>query len=113
MPAGPATSTACPAARSSRRPAPCSAQVTPPERSPVQLRGGSLHSLNPAVYQRAPALGVNFVRLAVPWRDYQPHGAQTGAAMWDTQRLAELDAAIRFFGRHHIQVLIDLHQYGW
>jgi hypothetical protein len=81
--------------------------------TPVQLRGVAVHSLDPAVYERAPELGVNFVRLAVPWSDYEPHGPQGDVHSWDTQRLADLDAEIAFFGQHGIQVLIDLHQYGW
>jgi hypothetical protein len=81
--------------------------------APVQLRGVAVHSLDPVVYQRAPDLGVNFVRLAVPWSDVQPRAPQGGDPGWDTQRLADLDSEIRFFGDHGIQVLIDLHQYGW
>jgi Cellulase (glycosyl hydrolase family 5) len=81
--------------------------------APVQLRGVAVHSLDPTVYERAPDLGVNLVRLAVPWSDYQPYAPQNGDPGWDAQRLADLDAEIRFFGQHGIQVLIDLHQYGW
>ena len=81
--------------------------------SPVQLRGVAVHSLDPVVYERAPELGVNFVRLAVPWSDYEANAPQGDVHSWDTQRLADLDAEISFFAQHGIQVLIDLHQYGW
>src|SRR4051812_349365 len=40
--------------------------------TPVQLRGVAVHSIDPVVYERAPDLGANFVRLAVPWSDVQP-----------------------------------------
>lgn len=79
----------------------------------VQLRGVAVHSLDPVVYQRAPDLGVNFVRLAVPWSDYEPTAPRRDERSFDTERLAELDAEIAFYGRHGIQVLLDLHQYGW
>jgi hypothetical protein len=81
--------------------------------APVQLHGVAVHSLDPAVYRRAPDLGVNFVRLAVPWSDYEPTPPQGGVRSFDSRRLADLDAAIAFFGQHGIQVLLDLHQYGW
>jgi hypothetical protein len=81
--------------------------------APVVLHGVAVHSLNPAVYQRAPDLGVNFVRLAVPWSDYEPTAPQGDVRSFDTARLAELDAEIAFYGQHGIQVLLDLHQYGW
>ncbi len=81
--------------------------------TPLLLRGVAVHSLDPAVYERAPQLGVNFVRLAVPWSDYEPTAPQGDVHAWNTQRLAALDSEISFFGRHGIQVLIDLHQYGW
>ncbi len=80
---------------------------------PVQLRGVAVHSLDPIVYERAPDLGVNFVRLAVPWSDYEPHAPQGDVHAWDTQKLADLDAEIGFFAQHHIDVLLDMHQYGW
>ena len=81
--------------------------------APLRLRGVAVHSLDPVVYERAPDLGVNFVRLAVPWSDFEPHAPRGDAHSWDAQRLAALDAEVGFFGRHHIQVLLDLHQYGW
>src|SRR3954451_24154403 len=47
-----------------------------PNGRPVQLRGVAIHTLDPVVYRRAPELGVNFVRVAVPWSDYQPRPPQ-------------------------------------
>jgi hypothetical protein len=79
----------------------------------VVLRGVAVHTLDPVTYQQAPGLGVNFVRLAVTWSDYEPTGPVDGVHQWDQARLADLDAEIAFFREHGIQVLLDLHQYGW
>ncbi|HEY0388966.1 MAG TPA: cellulase family glycosylhydrolase [Gaiellales bacterium] len=79
----------------------------------VRLHGVAVHSLDPVVYQRAPDLGVNFVRLAVAWSDFEPNAPQGDTHAWDGQRLADLDTEIRFYAEHGIQVLLDMHQYGW
>ena len=79
----------------------------------VALRGVAVHTLDPVTYQQAPALGVNFVRLAITWSDYEPTAPVDGVHHWDQARLSELDAEIAFFNAHGIQVLLDLHQYGW
>jgi hypothetical protein len=79
----------------------------------VVLRGVAVHTLDPVTYQRAPGLGVNFVRLAITWSDYEPTGPVDGVHHWDQARLADLDTEIAYFREHGIQVLIDLHQYGW
>jgi len=81
--------------------------------STVVLRGVAVHTLDPVTYQQAPSLGVNFVRLAVTWSDYEPTAPVDGVHHWDQARLADLDAEIAFFREHGIQVLLDLHQYGW
>jgi hypothetical protein len=79
----------------------------------VVLRGVAVHTLDPVTYQQAPGLGVNFVRLAITWSDYEPTAPVDGVQRWDQARLADLDAEIAFFREHGIQVLLDLHQYGW
>jgi endoglycosylceramidase len=79
----------------------------------VVLRGVDVHTLDPAVYDHAADLGGNFVRVAVPWSDYQPAPPTGGVPSWDEGRLAQLDALVAFCAANHIQVLLDLHQYGW
>ena len=53
------------------------------------------------------------MRLAITWSDYEPTAPVDGVHHWDQARLADLDAEIAFFREHGIQVLLDLHQYGW
>jgi len=79
----------------------------------VVLRGVDVHTLDPAVYTRAPALGVNFVRVAAPWSDYEPRPPSNGQHTWNVHRLAELDRLISYCAANRIQVLLDFHQYGW
>jgi hypothetical protein len=79
----------------------------------VILRGVDVHTLDPAVYRLAPTLGVNFMRVTVPWSDYEPAPPSHGSHSWNQVRLRELDGLVSFCRRHHIQVLLDLHQYGW
>ncbi|MDX6544871.1 MAG: hypothetical protein QOG02_645, partial [Gaiellales bacterium] len=74
----------------------------------VVLRGVDVHTLDPAVYDHAADLGVNFVRVAVPWSDYQPAPPTGGVPSWDEGRLAQLDALVAFCAANHIQVLLDL-----
>ena len=73
----------------------------------VALRGVAVHTLDPVTYQQAPALGVNFVRLAITWSDFEPTPPVDGEHHWDQARLADLDAEIAFFNQHGIQVLLD------
>src|SRR4051812_36216088 len=80
---------------------------------PVQLRGFNIHNLDPAVYQEAVTLGANFVRVTTPWSDYETVPPSGDVHHWDTARLAELDQLVSFCNEHHINVLLDLHQYGW
>jgi hypothetical protein len=79
----------------------------------VVLRGVDVHTLDPAVYDHAADLGVNFMRVAVSWSDYEPAPPTGGVQSWDESRLAQLDALVAFCAINHIQVLLDLHQYGW
>lgn len=79
----------------------------------VVLRGVDVHTLDPAVYDHAADLGVNFMRVAVSWSDYEPTPPTGGVQSWDESRLAQLDALVAFCAVNHIQVLLDLHQYGW
>jgi hypothetical protein len=79
----------------------------------VVLRGVDVHTLDPAVYDHAAELGVNLIRVAVPWSDYEPAPPTGGVRSWNESRLAQLDALIAYCADNNIQVLLDLHQYGW
>jgi endoglycosylceramidase len=81
--------------------------------STVVLRGVDVHTLDPAVYSVAPELGVNFMRVTVPWSDYELSAPVGGVRRWNLSRLRELDALVVFCREHGITVLLDLHQYGW
>jgi hypothetical protein len=72
-----------------------------------------VHTLNAGVYTRAAELGVNFMRVTVPWSDYEPLPPADGQHTWNQQRLAELDQLIAYCADNNIQVLLDFHQYGW
>lgn len=80
---------------------------------PVVLRGVDVHSLDPTVYQQAAALGANFMRVAVPWSDYEPLAPTGVEHHWNESALAQLDALVRFCDGAHISVLLDFHQHGW
>jgi hypothetical protein len=79
----------------------------------VILRGVDVHTLDPGVYTRAGELGVNFMRVAVPWSDYEPVPPAGGQHAWSEHRLAELDRLVAYCADNDIQVLLDFHQYGW
>src|SRR5205814_9601201 len=72
-----------------------------------------VHTLDLAVYHLAPELGVNFIRVTVPWSQYEPSPPVGGVHRWNGSRLRELDALVTFCRGHGINVLLDLHQYGW
>ncbi len=79
----------------------------------VVLRGVDVHTLDPAVYAHAAALGVNFIRLTVPWSEYELLPPSHGRHTWNQPRLAELDRLIAYCAANRIEVLLDFHQYGW
>ena len=82
---------------------------------PIILRGFDVAVGNPPVYQTAPQLGANFVRIYVAWSQVEPT-APTGHGHvhhWDEGLLAQLDQEVRFYQSAHINVLIDFHQFHW
>jgi hypothetical protein len=79
----------------------------------VQLRGVNVHSLEPAVYERAHEMGANLIRVTVPWDQFEPAAPVGGVRTWDESRLEALDQLVDYCRRYDIQVLLDLHQYGW
>jgi endoglycosylceramidase len=83
------------------------------EGQPVQLRGFNIHNLDPGVYQEAVALGANLIRVTTPWSDYETVPPTGDVHHWDASRLAELDQLVSFCNEHHINLLLDFHQYGW
>ncbi len=83
----------------------------------VLLRGFNVPISSPAVYRQAWQLHANFVRIPVAWSAVEPH-RPTGSVNhlehhWDTALLRRLDAQVAALGKHHVQVLIDFHQYHW
>jgi endoglycosylceramidase len=79
----------------------------------VILRGADVHTLDPRVYSWADDLGMNFIRVTVPWSDYEPVPPVHGQHTWNEHRLAELDQLVAYCADNDIQVLLDFHQYGW
>lgn len=79
----------------------------------VDLRGVNVHSLEPAVYERAHEIGANFIRVTVPWDQFEPLPPSGGVRNFDETRLEALDALVQYCARYDIQVLLDMHQYGW
>jgi cellulase (glycosyl hydrolase family 5) len=79
----------------------------------VRLRGVNVHSLEPAVYQRAHEIGANLIRVTVPWDQFEPTAPVDGVRGWDESRLEALDQLVAYCRQYGIQVLLDLHQYGW
>jgi hypothetical protein len=80
---------------------------------PVQLRGFDIHTIDPAVYKEAVTLGANFIRVTTPWSDYETVPPTGDVHHWDRARLAQLDQLVSFCNEHHINLLLDFHQYGW
>ena len=82
---------------------------------PIVLRGFDVAVANPPVYQTAPALGANFVRIYVSWSQVEPTAPTGGGRVhhWDEGLLARLDQEVRYFRSAHINVLIDFHQFHW
>ena len=79
----------------------------------VVLRGADVHTLDPRIYGWAGDLGMNFIRVTVPWSDYEPRPPANGRHTWNAHRLTELDQLIAYCAANRIQVLLDFHQYGW
>jgi endoglycosylceramidase len=79
----------------------------------VFLRGVDVAVGNPNVYELAPQLHVNFVRIVAPWSEFEPRAPTHGVHHWDMSELHQLDQEVRFFRRARINVLIDFHQFHW
>jgi hypothetical protein len=68
----------------------------------VTLRGYNVNGGTDAVPLRR---GANFVRIPVEWAQIQPRRKRT----WNASYLRALDRQVRFYGRHHMIVLLDIH----
>jgi aryl-phospho-beta-D-glucosidase BglC (GH1 family) len=78
---------------------------------PVYLRGFDA-SANMG-WNKAAALGANFVRVPVYWSDLEPNAPIGGVHSWDATQLAALDSEVQTLESQHVNVLIDFHQSGW
>jgi Cellulase (glycosyl hydrolase family 5) len=82
--------------------------------SGVVLRGVNLIApRSPAIWATAVALGVNFVRIPIPWSEIEPTAPTGGRHLWNDPLLAALEREIRYFRRHRVHVLLDFHQFRW
>src|SRR4051812_10622606 len=81
--------------------------------APVLLRGVNARSLDPVEYQQAVALHANFVRLPVYWSRIEPNAPTGTRHFYSPSELAQIDAEVKYLRAHHVNVLIDFHQYYW
>lgn len=80
----------------------------------VVLRGVNVApGANPALQARVVELGANLVRIHVRWADLQPTAPTAADPGWNTALFAGIQQQIAWYEAHHINVLIDLHQYDW
>jgi hypothetical protein len=79
----------------------------------VLLRGVDVVVGPSNLYQRAAALGANFVRLSVAWEQVEPSAPVGGVHHYDPAYLGYLDQQVSWYESQHVNVLIDLHQSGW
>ena len=75
----------------------------------VDQQGGAGRTSN----ENAAKLGVNFVRLLVPWSVMEPTAPANGVHAYNVKKLAALDAQVAWYQAHGINVLLDLHQFKW
>ena len=82
--------------------------------SPVVLRGVNVAVNSSAiVYDKAAAMGANFVRIMAPWSTVEPTAPDGAKHHWDEAFLQQLDAAVADFKKAGVNVLIDFHQFHW
>ena len=82
--------------------------------SPMVLRGVNVAVNSSAlVYDKAAAMGANFVRLMAPWSVVEPTAPTGSKHHWDEAFLQRLDAAVAEFQKKGVNVLIDFHQFHW
>ena len=81
--------------------------------NPVVLRGVNVGIVDRSVYAQAPALGANLVRIPVAWSIVEPRAPDGSRHHWDVGVLRALDAEVAYLRDHHVNVLIDFHQFHW
>jgi hypothetical protein len=74
--------------------------------APVVLRGVDVKA--GVRTSRVAELGANFARIYVSWAAAEPR-----RGVFNEAYLRALDGQISYYGRQHIQVLLDVHQCGW
>jgi len=79
----------------------------------VVLHGVDVAITGKWIYKNALGLDANFVRIVAPWSLFEKVAPTGGVHHWDAAELAALDKEVAYFGRHHVNVLIDFHQYRW
>ncbi len=82
--------------------------------SPVVLRGVNVAvNSSSIVYDKAAAMGANFVRISAPWSTVEPTAPDGSKHQWDEAFLQRLDTAVSDFQKAGVNVLIDFHQFHW
>ena len=81
--------------------------------NPVVLRGVDVGVVDQAVYAQASALDANLVRIPVAWSIVERQAPDGSHHHWHTGTLQALDAEVAYFRDHHVNVLIDFHQFHW
>jgi endoglycosylceramidase len=82
--------------------------------SAVVLRGVNVSVNSSAiVYDKAAAMGANFVRIMAPWSTVEPRAPNGSKHHWDEAFLQQLDSAVADFQASGVNVLIDFHQFHW
>jgi hypothetical protein len=79
---------------------------------PVLLRGFDAFPSADS-YQRAVALGANFVRLPLYWSRLEPGPPQGDVHVYDEQLLTRITETLGYLRDRGVHVLIDFHQYKW
>ncbi len=81
--------------------------------SPVVLRGVNVGvSTSSSQEGQVVTMGANLVRIHVCWSDLEPTAPDT-SHHWNSSLLAQLDAQVAWYQAHHVNILIDLHQFNW
>jgi endoglycosylceramidase len=82
--------------------------------SAVVLRGVNVAvNSSSIVYDKAAAMGANFVRISAPWSTVEPTAPDGAKHHWDEAFLQHLDTAVSDFQKAGVNVLIDFHQFHW
>lgn len=82
--------------------------------SPVLLRGVDVSAgADPAVQQLVAGMGANLVRIHVGWDQLEPAAPSGSTRHWNSALLSSMQQQVAWYAAHGVNVVIDLHQYGW